>query len=184
MTRVTTDRPTVDGPPEHPGTILRPGRVIETDGDRALIDLGSARVWADPAMPVRYTPAAGDELLVAGEGDRFWIIGVLRGVGSVTIESVGDVSVRSLAGTLTLGGTEAVEVRAGRMRVFADSLETIARAARDAFGSLLQTVSGRRTVQAGSDYRIIDGTAFQKSERTHAVSKKETRIDGSTVHLG
>lgn len=183
MTRATTED-TGLGRVGGPGAWVTPGRVLEVDGDRVLLEVDGTRVWADPAMPVRYASAVGDELLVAGDGERFWVIGVLRGLGAVSLESVGDVSVRSLAGTLTLGGTEAVEVQAGRFRLFADSVETIARTVRESLGSLVQAVTGRRVVQAGSDYRVIDGMAFQKSERLHSVSSKEARIDGSTIHFG
>ena len=183
MTQAVTTPDGLDavGAPDEP---IRTGRVVEADGARALVELRDVRVWADPAMPMRYLPTPGDELLIAREGERFWIIGVIAGVGSVELESVGDVSVRSLGGTLTLGGTEAVEVQAGRYRLFADSVETVARAVRQSLGSLVQAVRGRRLVQAGSDYRIIEGVSFQRSQRMHSVSKEESRIDGSTVHFG
>ncbi len=164
---------------------VRVGRVLEADADRALLDLGSGvRAWADPAMPIRYTPAVGDSLLCASDGERFWIIGVIRGAGSVSLAAFGDVEVRSLGGTLRLGGSEAVEVQTGRLSILADTISTVARSVKESLGALVQTITGRRLVRAGSDYRIVDGIAFQRSERMHSVASKEARIDGSTVHLG
>lgn len=184
MTRLATDPSATRG--ETPDTTgIRVGRVVETDADRALLDLGGGRrAWADPAMPVRYTAAVGDELLAAGDGERFWIIGVIRGAGSVELSAIGDVRVQSLAGTLRLGGAEAVELHAGRLSVIADAINTVAKSVRESLGSVLQTVTGRRITRAGSDYRIIEGLSFQRSERMHSVASKEARIDGSTVHLG
>lgn len=184
MTRLATDPNTARADnPDAAG--VRAGRVLETDGDRALLDLGrGVRAWADPAMPVRYTAAVGDELLAAGDGERFWIIGVIRGAGSVELSALGDVRVQSLAGTLRLGGAEAVELHAGRLSIIADAITTVAKTVRESLGSLLQAVTGRRIVRAGSDYRVIEGLSFQRSERMHSVASKEARIDGSTVHLG
>ncbi|MEM1185369.1 MAG: hypothetical protein AAGI53_10265 [Planctomycetota bacterium] len=183
MTAVTSESPTPVA--NTPQTGVRPGRVDEVSGDRALLDFGGdLRAWADPAMAVRYTPVAGDELLAATDGDRFWIIGVIRGQGDVALTSLGDVEVRSLAGTLRLGGTDAVELETERLSVFASTIETVAKSVRETLGSFLQTVTGRRLTRAGSDYRVVEGISFERSERSHAVSTKETRIDGSTVHLG
>jgi hypothetical protein len=168
-----------------PATGISAGRVLETDGGRALVELDSgARAWADPAMPVRYAPAVGDQLLTAGDGERFWIIGVVQGTGAVSVTGFGDVEVRSIGGTLRLGGTEATEVQTGRLSIMADSVSTVARTVRESIGSLIQVVTGRRVVRSGSDFRVVEGTAFQRSERMHAVASKEVRIDGTTVHLG
>ena len=60
-------------------TFLGPAQVLDTDGARVLVAMPDQKAWATPAMPYSYAAEPGDTLLVIGQDELFYVIGVIAG---------------------------------------------------------------------------------------------------------
>ncbi|MCA9290058.1 MAG: DUF3540 domain-containing protein [Phycisphaerales bacterium] len=165
-------------------TMVRPGRVERVEDDRVLLDLGDTRVWAVPAMAVGYDAVVGDDLLAIGGGDDWYVIGVVNGRGTVRVEAVGDVSIRSRTGSVEIGAPRDVRLQGGSLSFVGGSLAVVAGAVRETFRSVARIVSGGQDVRLGRSSLKVDESHTVQAERIVTVASREHRIDGETIHLG
>jgi len=172
-------------PEEAAGRHLGPAEVLGVGAANVEVRLERGDVvTADLALATPYEPAVGDRVLVIGEGDRSWIIGVLSGTGRTVLDFEGDVELRSRRGTVRLSAAQRVEIEApeagyqvGTLRVLADSV---------AFhvSSLTQRVRDLVSVHAGQRREIIDGATSTQAKSSSLVTEEAVKINGKTIHLG
>ncbi|MEZ4302576.1 MAG: DUF3540 domain-containing protein [Polyangiaceae bacterium] len=164
---------------------LGPASVTEVAGGAVFIELpdgGHAEVTM--AMPIRYEPVPGDVLLVVGREAAFYAIGVLHGMGKVSLDLSGDVDLRASGGTLRLTGDKGVELHGptvdlhgGTVRVFADSLV-------QKVSALYQRVSGLWSAHAQESHTVVDGTSTTKARSATVMTEETMTINGKEIHLG
>ena len=69
---------------------LGPASVIRLEGATPICEVPEVgEVRAELALAFPYEPTLGDELLVIGKRDRYWVIGVLRARGEVSLRFMG-----------------------------------------------------------------------------------------------
>src|SRR5262249_8664048 len=114
-----------------------PAEVVEAlphEIEVRLTSGGLARARLALAFP--YEPAVGDEVLVIGNAEGHYVIGVLRGSGRTALSFQGDVDLRAEGGVLRLSSDKAVEVAAPEVTMLADKLLQIADAVAQRFVTL------------------------------------------------
>lgn len=142
-----------------------------------------AVVRATIALGYRYDAEIDDVLLVIGDGDRAWVIGVVAGRGRSSIEAPGDLELRA-AGTISIAGDkgvrlvgEEIEIAPSRLRVTASSLvETL--------GNAFRRVTGMLSTKAGETHTIVDGQATARAKNLVVLTDETASIDGQQIRLG
>jgi hypothetical protein len=173
--------------PEAADDYLGPAIVVAAEGCAtgvvvALPDGGEVR--AEMALALPYEACPGDALLVIGRRGAWYVIGVLSGSGKTHLALQGDVTLRAIGGVAEIAGDRGVrlrgphvEVQAGAMRVFAETVvETVT--------TLVQRVAGALTVSARTSHTMVEEGAYTQA-RTAAIRTEETMsINGQQIHLG
>ena len=176
--RQATDRPT---------TYLGPAKVVEPRGDRVLVHIDDAAprdVVATCAFTFPYRPAAGDVLLVLGQPDAHYAVGVLSGARPRSLAFAGDADIHAVRGRLTLSSDDAIELRAPRVTIRAGVLRRIAGTVVEKAADLRRWVRGTLALRAGRSRRLIDGHDETRCENSTTLAKDTVKIDGDQLHLG
>lgn len=168
-----------------PGRYLGPGRVTARSADRLQLTLSTGRVVeARSALAWPYEAVVGDELLVVGEGEQNYVIGVLRGQGHTRLTFEGDVSITARNGDLRLRADRALSLGAPDVSVDADRLTLVAEAAHKIVGTLRQTVRELFTLRAKEHHTLVEGNVLSHSKATRIVSEEKVTINGKEIFLG
>ena len=170
-------------PSTHPA-FLGPGEVTHLDPLRAQPEGSADSVAVDAAFPFPYRPQLGDRLLLTGQGERYFAIGVLSGQGQTALELPGDVELRALGGTLTLEGDEGLELRSREVRLNAGTLRTFADSLCERAESAYRWIQGTLTVRAGESRRVVEGVDSSRCGESKTLAEGTVKIDGHQVHLG
>ncbi len=163
---------------------LRAGTVEKVAGSKTLIDLGSERVWADAAMAVEYQAEPGDQLLVIGSENDWFVIGVLHGRGKVRINGFSGVDIGSAVGEVRLSSGKEISISAPAISMLARGFRGVFETMTNTAKTLVQKVSGSQHISAGQSNTVVKGVSSLNAERVLEKAEKEVRIDGSSIHLG
>ena len=163
---------------------LAPAVVRRTEGRRVRVALGRDEVWAEIALAFPYRPVAGDRVLVIGQADEHYVIGLLQASGPTHWSFPGDVELIVPHGALTLTSGKGVTVKGPVVTLRAERLETVARTVVQKCSNAYHRVRELLQVSAGRTRTQVEGTSIHKAERTWVLSAKETKIDGEKVLLG
>lgn len=176
----------VGGPtPLSRGQYLGPARVTSTASDHLVAELEDQTVAkVSPAFAFPYAPQVGDLLLVLGQGDRFFAVGVLGGSAPKALVFPGNAEVRALGGSLTLASDTAIEVTAPRITMRAGMIRTMAKALVERVDSAQRWVRGLLAIRAGSSRRQIDGEDNTRCQRSTVLARETVKLDGDQLHLG
>lgn len=136
------------------------------------------------ALAFPFVPAEGDTLLVIGEGERYFVIGVIASSGRTSLHFQGDVEVRAEGGTLELHGDRGVALLGPQIDIKTRRLEVLADKATEAFGSVVTRVKSLLSVHAGESDTLVHGEWSNRSERASITSQEVVSINGKEVHLG
>jgi hypothetical protein len=176
--------------PAHLGaTYLGPAEVVLHEADasspgllRAVLSDGS-EVPVELALAVAFRPAPGDVLLVIGNGDRHYAIGVIDGRGRSVVAVPGDLELRA-GGKVTLRGEDGVEIEGPTMEVRVGKLELLARTVTERFDSLRQRVTELLSVEAGQSRTIVAGAMHTRAKSSTLLTEDKVTINGKAIHLG
>jgi hypothetical protein len=160
-----------------------PARVLRLDDGRPVVLLDGNERIALPAMPLRYHARVGDVLLVAGNPEHCWAIGVIAGSGDLELASAGDLSIAA-GGTLRLRGAGALDAEAPVMRLEAGRLELVARDLVATAQSFLQRIAGLLHLRVGRRHTQVDGSSVEHARQVVIKAQETVTVDGSTIHLG
>lgn len=172
-------------PLTRPTDHLGPGRVVRVAPHEIEVELREGeRVTAQTALAFPYVPEEGDVLLVIGKGEEHWIIGVIHGTGKTALAFPGAVDLRAQGGPLTLSSDHGVairgpevEVEAGKLRMFADSVV-------QKCTSLYQRVRDALDVRAGQAHTVVDERSYLTAKNASIVTEETMSINGNEIHLG
>jgi hypothetical protein len=164
---------------------LGPAEVVGVGACNLEVRLESGRVvTADLALAMPYQPNVADRVLVIGEGDRSWVIGVLSGSGRTVLAFDGDVELRSNDGVLRLGAGQRVEIEAPEVGYRVGTLRVIADSVVEHVASLTQRVRELVSVHAGQRREIIDGATSTQAKSATLVTEEAVKVNGKAIHLG
>jgi hypothetical protein len=145
---------------------------------------GGALVRARLALAFPYDAAVGDELLLIGNGDAHYVIGVLHGRGRTALSFQGDVDLRAEGGVLRLSSDQAVTIEAPEVSTLTDKLQQIAGAVTQRFTSLRQSVTELLSVRAGAAHTLVDEASFTQSKTATILTEGKVTINGKEIYLG
>lgn len=164
---------------------LGPAEVAEVSPAEILVRLPSGSlVPARPAMAFTYEPAAGDVVLVIGNAEGHYVIGVLQGTGRAVLSFPGDIEINAVNGVLDLGGDKGVRIRSSSVEVQAGKLRFLAETVVQKFSSLRQHVSDLLSVRAGQSHTVVDGAQIAQSKSSTILTEEKVTINGKSIHLG
>jgi hypothetical protein len=144
---------------------------------------GGDRAEAVIALGYAYEAREGDVVLVVGDREAHYVIGVITGSGRATLSFPGDVDVRA-GGVLRLAGDKGVAIEAPEVAMTSSKLRVIAGAVVQTFQSLRQRVSELLSVQAGQSHTIVEGTSLTQAKSATIVTEEKVTMNGKEIHLG
>jgi hypothetical protein len=164
---------------------LGPAEVVRVSPHEVEVRLkNGALARARMALGYPYDPRQGDVVLVIGDAEGHYVIGVLHGTGRSVFELPGDVDLRAVNGVLRLSGDKGVEVDAPEVSIHASKLQVIAGAAVQRFASLCQRVADMLSVQAGQRHTVVEGSSHEQAKSMTLLTEEKTTINGKAIYLG
>lgn len=145
---------------------------------------GGEVVRAVSALAFSYEPAPDDVVLIIGDEEGFWVIGVIAGRGKATIEVQGDLELRSAGGKVHISGGQGVEVRGPEVAVQTDKLRMIAGAVTQTFGSLYRRVTELMSTHAGQRHTVVEGSSHEQAKSATILTEEKMTINGKAIYLG
>lgn len=169
-----------------------PGRVTAMFADRIELSLSSEdagqhvmeKVVARNALAWPYQPVVGDELLVAGGGSAYFVIGVLRGSGTTQLAFDGNVELRARGGELRLAADRGVQIDAPEVAVRSHAFHVVAEAATQIVGTLRHTVRELFALRAKEQVTQVEGTVLSHAKSMRMVSEDKVTLNGKEIFLG
>ena len=136
------------------------------------------------ALAFPFVPAEGDSLLVIGQDERYFVIGVIASEGETHLRFRGNVEVRAVDGELALSGEHGVELRGPLVDIKTKKLTVLADKATEVFGTVFTRVKELLSVHAGETDTVVHGQWSNRSKRAALTSEETVSINGEQVHLG
>lgn len=159
--------------------------VVETRPGAVRVELANgAQVRVELALAYTYEPVRGDEVLVIGNGEGHFVIGILSGAGKSTLRFPGDAELRTERGVLRIVGAAGVELEGPQVAITTDRLQVIANAVVEKLGTLHSTVAGLFSLRSGEMQHVSQGSIHQQSKRASLLTEDKIYINGREVHLG
>lgn len=169
----------------HEAAKLGPATIVEVSARDVRVELETGlAVPATLALATPYEPQVGDVVLVIGQADRTYVIGVLHGKGRTVLSFDGDVELRSNDGTLRLSAGRAVEIDAPDVSMTASKVLLVAESFVERVVSLTQRVRDLLSVHAGKRHETVDGSTLTQAKSAAFVTQDDVKINGKTIHLG
>lgn len=165
-------------------TYLGPAEVVRVAPGRVQIDLPDDQPWAQLALAFPYQPAVGDSLLVVGQDEAWYVIGVLRGAGKTSLTVPGDLDIRAPQGRIEMSAGGGVTIRGPLVRLVAEKLEVAARSVFERFVEATRWVRGAWQLRAGRMRTRVEETYRLQAGRIVEHAEEDVKIDGQKIHLG
>ncbi|NBU40728.1 MAG: DUF3540 domain-containing protein [Planctomycetia bacterium] len=166
-------------------TRLGPARIVAVEGRRVVVSLdGGAKAAARLALAQSYAPVVGDEVLVIGREDAWYVIGLLEGTGTTTFVAPGDIELAAPRGRIELLARDGVFIKSGLVDIVAEKLQFTARHLFERLTDLTQWVSGAVHQRAGRVRAHVEGDYDLKAGRITELADDDVTIDGKRIHLG
>jgi hypothetical protein len=167
------------------GRYLGPATVTEAAAAVLLAKLPNGEVVRPRlALAFPFVPAAGDTLLVVGQADRYFVIGVIESTGRTELRFRGDVELRAVDGTLELHGERGVSLHGPEIDLKTRKLGVVADKVTEAFGTVFTRVKALLSVHTGETDTVVHGEWSSRSERAAITSQEVVSVNGKEVHLG
>lgn len=164
---------------------LGPADVLTVDPHEVEVRLPHGGVVrARLALAFTYEPQPKDVVLVIGNADGHYVIGVLHGTGKAVMGFPGDVELRAVGGVLHLAGDKGVRVEGEEIDMRAGKLRIIAESVVEKFASLRQHVTDLLSLRAGRTHSVVDGSTYAQSKSATVITEEKVTINGKSIHLG
>lgn len=166
------------------GLFFGPARVCQVAGNSVQLEFPEEPIWATLALAYPYTPAVGDTVLVVGQNQSRYVIGVLDGKGSTTFAMPGDFEVCAPRGRINLIAGKGVHVKGQEVKITAGKLELVARRVSECFSEVARIVKGTWRIRAAQVRHDIEGEYLLNAGRITERAEQDVKIDGDKIHLG
>jgi hypothetical protein len=161
-----------------------PARIARVSEDRVQLAFPDQEVWARMALAGPYQPAVNDTVLVIGQDDDWYVIGVLKGSGTTTFRAPADLRFLAPQGKIELISADGVGIQTREVKIVTGQLEIVARKLYEKLGSAWRWVKDLFQVRAGQAQTLVKQTFRIKAERIVERADGDVRIDGKSIHLG
>jgi Protein of unknown function (DUF3540) len=170
--------------PANPDLYLGPAEVVRARPTEVEVALPrGGHVQARLALAYAYEPLPGDDVLVIGNEEGHWIIGVLRGKGPSVLRFPADAELRA-EGTLRIAADRGVEITSPELAVTAKKIRMVASEVVHAFTTLRQRIQELLSVHAGQAHTVVAGSMHSQSKNATILTEEKVSINGKEVHLG
>ena len=142
-----------------------------------------ARVAVTLATAAPYRPAAGDQVLVIGNDEGWYLIGVITALGPSAIAVEGDLTIEA-QGQVRLVGRRGVAVEGPEVQLKGGRLLSIFDSVTQRCTNLFQSVRELASKQAGRMETTVEGTHHTRAKNANIVTRERVKINGKAVHLG
>lgn len=166
------------------GVKLQQAPVTDTEGTRMRVLTDDGEVWADNALALPFTPRRGDFVLVVGQAERWFVIGVLQAQGDMTFSFPGNVTFSTPRGEVKLKATKGIELHSPNVRLRAGKLELLARSILERADSAKRWITGLWQERAGRRRSDVDEESHTHAGRFVVKARQDVKIDGDKVYLG
>jgi hypothetical protein len=165
-------------------TYMGPARVLKTAGNRVQLELPDEYVWAVVALAFPYQPAIDDSVLVIGQAENWYVIGVLTGTGKTTLTVPGDLAIRAPRGGIEISSARGVRIKSPKLELLAGKLEIAAKSIRERFQTATRWVKEEFQLRAGRWRTRVESTYDLRAERILERAEDDVKIDGRKIDLG
>jgi len=165
-------------------TYIGPATVTGVDTGRVEANVNGQIRQVGMTVGLRYEPDPGDVLLVAGQADRWYAIGVIRGSGRMVFSAPGDLELRSQRGGVSVKGARGLHLSAPRITMTADSLRMIAERVTESLGSVQRRVRDAVKEHVGRYSLRVEGLHRIRGKRLVHQATEEVKLKGKRIHLG
>ena len=164
---------------------LGPGQVVQATSEKLLVLVeGESVVRVQLALTFPYKPVVGDELLIIGSSDAFYVIGVLDGKGAVDLANTESLAVEAEGGWLRLSADKAICVEAETVHLNTQNLACIADKRVERFSEQRRVVRNSQSVEA----MVVDERSEQgwllRAARVAIKTVQKVRLKSGIVRLG
>ncbi|MCR9244816.1 MAG: DUF3540 domain-containing protein [bacterium] len=163
---------------------LGPAKVVEARTGRILVAMPDKKAWVTPAMQFTYEASAGDTLLVIGQDDLFYAIGVLNGSGRTALQVPGDLDLQAPHGRIRMQARDGLEFRAKAVQFVAEAWDAALGTVRQSCEELWTKVRGAMRISTRRRETRIRETDRTRAGRIIQTAAKDVQIDGEKIHLG
>jgi hypothetical protein len=165
-------------------TRLAPAIVKSASGASLTVLFEGADVAATNAMAFPYTPSEGDTVLVIGQEDAHYVIGVLHARGDMTLAFPANVRFTAPRGGMLFTAAQPIEIQSPEVKVSAGTWTVIAKTLTEKVHSAFRWVKDLASLKAGRQRTQVEGASYERAERRIIKAKKDVRVNGERIHLG
>ncbi len=172
-------------PTDQPDRYLGPGRVLEVIGGAVRASLANElEVRADMALAFPYHPQPDDVLLIIGQDEAYYVIGVLKAQGDVALRFLGNVHLHALRGKLHLKGDDGVYVHGDTVELLGAKLKILAGSVVERADRVYRTARELLSQHLGEKRELITGEWHTAAGRANVATEGTVTINGKEIHLG
>jgi hypothetical protein len=165
------------------GVFLGPAVVRGVMEGALLVDMDGELQRAALALAYPYRSEPGDIVLVLGQEDHFYVLGVLDGKGVTRLDFPGDVELRA-AGQFRIQSAVGLELDSDHIAIRADRLDVVVRTVRERIVSLYRRVQGTIRTVAGRERTTIEHQSSLHAGRIVRKAEGDVIVDGRQIKLG
>lgn len=164
--------------------LLLPATVVAVEGRRVRVGLPDRDTWARLAVTFGYCPTPGDEVLALGQGDAWYVVGVLESTAPALLAFPGDVDLVAPGGRLNLASGKGITIDAPRVELKADRLEMTARTLFQRLTNCYQWVEELWQARARRTRTVVEESAELQAGRVVTRARQDVTINGDKIYLG
>lgn len=163
---------------------LAPASVIDVQGRKLTVLTADGEVIAENALAFPYTPVKGDTLLVIGQADRCYAIGLLAAQGDMTVAFPASATFTAPRGEIKFKSGKGMELHSPNVRLRAGKLELVAKTISEKADNAWRRVRKLLKLDAGSVQTTVEETSHTKAGRYVVKAKQDVKMDGDKIYLG
>ncbi len=165
---------------------LGPARVQQINEDHIKVCHPEGHsVRARWAVAFPYQPRCADEVLLLGDGEGWYIIGVLHGRGVIAPRAHDKLSLHAVFGKLRIEARRGLHLRGAQLQLLASrQLRIAAERTHWEIGKLQRTVHERFDVFCQHYNDVCMGTLFNRSHKLALRVKQAMQVQGKTIRIG
>jgi hypothetical protein len=166
------------------GVNLAPATVLEAHGRKLTVLTPEGEVSAENALAFPYQPVKGDVLLVIGQGESHYAIGLIAAQGDMTIAFPAGAVFAAPRGEIKFKSGKAIDLHSPNVRLRAGKLEMVAKSISEVVDNAYRTVRKLFKLDAGRVHTTVEETAQTNAGRYVVKARQDVKMDGEKIYLG